>query len=150
MPRTEETGYGETPPRTWGRPDNSALNAHHAGNTPTHVGKTQDENDPDLNPKKHPHARGEDRPNSSTCSLIMETPPRTWGRPISTVSACGYDRNTPTHVGKTSLPCTNIPALWKHPHARGEDHITGLIAGGVIETPPRTWGRRQRHHRLLL
>ena len=36
------------------------------------------------------------------------------------------------------------PSTWKHPHARGEDVGTILIVSGMMETPPRTWGRRHQ------
>ena len=51
-------------------------------------------------------------------------------------------RNTPTHVGKTPLPCKAYTASWKHPHARGEDPSCSNSITFVAETPPRTWGRR--------
>ena len=50
---------------------------------------------------KHPHARGEDRCQTGACTRFGETPPRTWGRLFGYVDEDGYDRNTPTHVGKT-------------------------------------------------
>ena len=72
---------------------------------------------------------------------LTETPPRAWGRHAliqSVVPTCG---NTPTCVGKTESPITYLPALWKHPHVRGEDPPTLRLAASLPETPPRAWGR---------
>ena len=54
-------------------------------------------------------------------------------------------RNTPTHVGKTAHSPPRHQDGEKHPHARGED---GFLLDGLAlpeETPPRTWGRPDRH-----
>ena len=72
---------------------------------------------------------------------LTETPPRAWGRHAliqSVVPTCG---NTPTCVGKTESPITYLPALWKHPHVRGEDATHFLERSPFKETPPRAWGR---------
>ena len=50
----------ETPPRTWGRPHDEVGEVIGIGNTPTHVGKTDDVEDLLVAYRKHPHARGED------------------------------------------------------------------------------------------
>ena len=36
----------------------------------------------------------------------------------------------------------------KHPHARGEDTVLQIIYIFLLETPPRTWGRREVRHQL--
>ena len=94
-----------------------------------------------VEPEKHPHARGEDRSRSVTCTTLLETPPRTWGRrPQGYISGQPLG-NTPTHVGKTLPPATAPGTFRKHPHARGEDVYPDLPVIGTPETPPRTWGR---------
>ena len=106
------------------------------------MGKTDEAPPPPPPERKHPHARGEDRLMILFLIERMETPPRTWGRQLTTLGGSTLCRNTPTHVGKTSdrraLP---LPAQ-KHPHARGEDIKRYLTPTVIAETPPRTWGRR--------
>ena len=110
-------------------------------NTPTHVGKTADKANAVINGKKHPHARGEDRDSMRWILWTLETPPRTWGRPILLPRASFPEGNTPTHVGKTFLREGLVVLLTKHPHARGEDTLALYRKLYRQETPPRTWGR---------
>ena len=139
------TKYGvsltETPPRTWGRRSTVLYTCAHRGNTPTHVGKTARCPGLLLRQEKHPHARGEDVYLLFVLLFIMETPPRTWGRPNTTELSNKTQRNTPTHVGKTFTFCLFSCSSWKHPHARGEDHDCVSSDTRIVETPPRTWGR---------
>ena len=97
-PSSPET---ETPPRTWGR----LFAPHGPGdrdrNTPTHVGKTNVKLKAVQTAKKHPHARGEDLSLVDPLIWWPETPPRTWGRHDIYEEGKPFDRNTPTHVGKT-------------------------------------------------
>ena len=71
--------------------------------------------------EKHPHACGEDWPTSGMTYLLLETPPRLWGR-------------LATHRIKIGL-CR------KHPHACGEDLFSISTCRAWAETPPRLWGR---------
>ena len=91
--------------------------------------------------EKHPHARGEDPSRMATRGMMVETPPRTWGRRSEAISAFNSLRNTPTHVGKTSRPSHSPSRRQKHPHARGEDPMKRVPGQWDVETPPRTWGR---------
>ena len=50
---------------------------------------------------KHPHGRGEDCVTRSAKTLEAETPPRAWGRLLSSAKTEGCNGNTPTGVGKT-------------------------------------------------
>ncbi len=50
------------------------------GNTPTCVGKTAESLLALRDAEKHPHVRGEDDAETMQEALIMETPPRAWGR----------------------------------------------------------------------
>ena len=112
----------ETPPRTWGRRIAACHGPPEEGNTPTHVGKTGARRCARQEDGKHPHARGEDCGKIWIWKLLIETPPRTWGRHDWGHLAFCYPRNTPTHVGKTAA------------HS--------LKRNANVETPPRTWGRR--------
>ena len=92
----------ETPPRTWGRQSFGQARKRIKRNTPTHVGKTVPRITHGACRGKHPHARGEDVMSPFYLLMILETPPRTWGRRPAAMEAGITSRNTPTHVGKTS------------------------------------------------
>ena len=111
----------ETPPRAWGRllyVSNCALSTR---NTPTCVGKTFPKISMAFTVKKHPHVRGEDSPLANASSEPIETPPRAWGRRVSSVWETSSPRNTPTCVGKTERKESSMKLFKKHPHVRGED-----------------------------
>ena len=91
------------------------------GNTPTSVGKTKRGHGFANAWGKHPHERGEDGAIRGLLVVILETPPRAWGRPSSRASSITAFRNTPTSVGKT-----------------GYHWIKSMTR---LETPPRAWGR---------
>ena len=131
----------ETPPRAWGRPGRLRLAGAAVGNTPTSVGKTTRPCSCASRARKHPHERGEDFPAFSSFSSPAETPPRAWGRPFVSTPEQQYLRNTPTSVGKTDQRRLRRPALWKHPHERGEDRALTPEDAARLETPPRAWGR---------
>ena len=95
--------YIETPPRTWGRQSSRISGNAERRNTPTHVGKTKSKKVKKSHKRKHPHARGEDYLSVCTVLLMLETPPRTWGRLLYRTSRTKAARNTPTHVGKTDF-----------------------------------------------
>ena len=134
----------ETPPRTWGRHNDTMVSADNLRNTPTHVGKTASLTAMISVKEKHPHARGEDTKARLVFAPEKETPPRTWGRQRARRRAQSLGRNTPTHVGKTIRGGHQHNYDKKHPHARGEDMVAKLINSMVGETPPRTWGRLPR------
>ena len=95
----------ETPPRAWGRRYCSRAASNARGNTPTCVGKTL------LSPLsrhrhwKHPHVRGDDVSTIPRSTNAVETPPRAWGRPSSSLPSIRHCGNTPTCVGKTPTYC---------------------------------------------
>ncbi len=93
----------ETPPRAWGKPENGYFVTHSNGNTPTGVGKTV-QVPPGMHlARKHPHGRGENFTHITVANLILETPPRAWGKHNHKSEAKQLFRNTPTGVGKTVL-----------------------------------------------
>ena len=112
-----------------------------SGNTPTHVGKTENPLKEPCDLQKHPHARGEDNWMILVTPTDGETPPRTWGRLKVANPAGKLVGNTPTHVGKTCHRGRIRAGVRKHPHARGEDRLSMAVSVAVRETPPRTWGR---------
>ena len=111
----------ETPPRMWGRRYLRCRCSLFAGNTPTHVGKTQ----------------------GKSCLLFYasETPPHMWGRQKWRSPYWRRLRNTPTHVGKANVRWATNLIERKHPHAYGEDSPSFAVLALAGETPPRMWGR---------
>ena len=93
-------GKWETPPRLWGRSDKLALMSCVVGNTPTPVGKMRDTDTPHTTRQKHPHACGEDPVVDPDAPVVLETPPRLWGRYHQDGTGKPGLRNTPTPVGK--------------------------------------------------
>ena len=92
---------------------------------------------------KHPHGRGEDLRQATIQNQTLETPPRAWGRLAQAYANKQLNRNTPTGVGKTSLPYMTEEHIRKHPHGRGEDQMRNIVNQINLETPPRAWGRRR-------
>ena len=93
---------GETPPRAWGRRIDFNGSTVAGRNTPTSVGKTPGRTLLERVRWKHPHERGEDWRDMVQAHLLVETPPRAWGRQMRSKARLGNYRNTPTSVGKTT------------------------------------------------
>ena len=70
-----------------------------------------------------------------------ETPPRAWGRWLSTPPVGAGGGNTPTGVGKMFRGQSTASRVQKHPHGRGEDKAGNCLVLVPLETPPRAWGR---------
>ena len=131
----------ETPPRAWGRRRRRRYRRAFGRNTPTGVGKTGAFASSYTPYGKHPHGRGEDLEVELHEGPTLETPPRAWGRRVAVASLLEQPGNTPTGVGKTLPPCPSAICTEKHPHGRGEDCGCQGPCQGLIETPPRAWGR---------
>ena len=69
---------------------------------------------------------GEDPPARPDVSVLVETPPRVWGRLTSGGVGCLEVGNTPTCVGKTGSGRGSAGLTVKHPHVCGEDPETAL------------------------
>ena len=63
------------------------------------------------------------------------------GEDLTTGIPASLQGNTPTCVGKTTLPRGHGKGTQKHPHVRGEDLFQMSREAARIETPPRAWGR---------
>ena len=128
--------------------------------------------------------RGEDDARFKDSYAAEETPPHAWGRhgytpdiktseekhPHMRGDARGKEpagdypsRNTPTCVGKTTIPVMMeffrgkhphmrgedtwtvmlVLTTGKHPHMRGEDGHIGIRVLAIAETPPHAWGRHK-------
>ena len=153
---------GETPPRTWRRPERSTAHsvhqgntrryvsgfprceAHsvHQGNTSTDVEKTTSFCFPLICGRKHLHGRGEDdtrarKPQDAlrnTSADVEKTTCWLWHPAVGWKHLHGR--------GENSKPS---PFLLVHPekhlHGRGEDAVAKGVDDMVVETPPRTWRR---------
>jgi len=53
--------------------------------------------------------------------VLLETPPRAWGKLDDGIASRVDVRNTPTGVGKTAMAAMRLAAIEKHPHGRGEN-----------------------------
>ena len=121
--RTGRASETETPPRAWGRPEHDQYGDVSGRNTPTCVGKTPRPWSSSDARRKHPHVRGEDSISPELPSVLLETPPRAWGRHRPGSDALQCRGNTPTCVGKTSSLNGRGGHDEKHPHVRGEDAL---------------------------
>ena len=70
----------ETPPQAWGRLVDVGITLPTCRNTPTGVGKTDNDRHNTATGEKHPHRRGEDTTGLSAAEHTAETPPQAWGR----------------------------------------------------------------------
>ncbi len=111
--------FPETPPHTWRKLTNMALNFWNLRNTSTHVEKTSR------------HGRRQ--------SSKEETPPHTWRKLYKTYRLTSKDRNTSTHVEKTDRFIENQKFREKHLHTRGENAAVEKLPELPKETPPHTW-----------
>ena len=129
----------ETPPRTWRKRYRQTLKPPLFRNTSTHVEKTSASYASSAGYRKHLHARGENFGSSGWVRLGLETPPRTWRKPIVAFWLYEIGRNTSTHVEKTLTIHSNKIIRWKHLQARGENQAHTTLKYRQEETPPRTW-----------
>ena len=93
----------ETPPRAWGRPDRKGCVRQSIRNTPTRVGKTPRAEFWYLEHRNTPTRVGKTPLGAERKHVVVETPPRAWGRPWLRMRSRTRSRNTPTRVGKTRM-----------------------------------------------
>ena len=77
---TDKIKHG-TPPRLWGKRRSTAQECGDCRYTPTPVGKTLYDFADSVHLTVHPHACGENSPDSRTKVPSSGTPPRLWGKP---------------------------------------------------------------------
>ncbi len=92
----------------------------------------------------HPHARGENGLRASSPPIRYGSPPRAWGKLISTNYGATWSRFTPTRVGKTRVLQALAQIGEVHPHARGENPSSCSAIASLLGSPPRAWGKRTR------
>ena len=119
-----------TPPRVWGKPQQSAGNR--------------------LFRSVHPHVCGENSLKTDGQSAVLGTPPRVWGKLIVIIILIYIIRYTPTCVGKT-ISCPDSTSLKKvHPHVCGENNSLCQKSCMDSGTPPRVWGKQSAPQPFLL
>ena len=111
-----------SPPRVWGRLQDSDKFLACSRFTPTRVGKTIK--------------------NEREAAAFSGSPPRMWGRRCEQGADIFSPRFTPTRVGKTEAFSILARAMAVHPHACGEDADLIRCAPDCLGSPPRVWGRR--------
>ena len=137
-------GFG-SPPRVWGKLLTLRHCVHHRRFTPTRVGKTQPYAYSPVPPTVHPHACGENQGNPVAESGGVGSPPRVWGKLLRPSETRWRRRFTPTRVGKTSVVQAAGRSTPVHPHACGENRVSGQAFAQVLGSPPRVWGKRKRN-----
>ena len=125
----------------WRRHQGSKRTFCRPRNTSTDVEKTDECGKAGCPLQKHLHGRGEDLSYGFLTGLALETPPRTWRRPLTGEDDVTLLGNTSTDVEKTPQRIMETVSLKKHLHGRGEDMLSGHFSAPSMETPPRTWRR---------
>ena len=91
---------------------------------------------------EHPHERGADGNRLIGAVSDGGAPPRAWGGPQRSWSDARPQRSTPTSVGRTGIGARRRRPSPEHPHERGADHRSQVIADLGNGAPPRAWGGR--------
>ncbi len=109
------------PPRVWGRRGQGRLGR--AGQ------------------QGQPHAGGDNASSAFTPSFSHGAPPRVWRRRAGRRGNRPRRRATPTRVGTTNLGIVVSATEAGHPHACGDDGVSGQPGAIRLGPPPRVWGR---------
>ena len=70
----------------------------------------------------HPHAGGENSPTGYAQSAWIGSPPRGWGKRVTSLLRMAFE-----------------PV---HPHAGGENFMLAVLSLITVGSPPRGWGKR--------
>ena len=136
------TSITGSPPRVWGKLCPSAVICAAWRFTPTCVGKTILAFCAGSHPVVHPHVCGENFGSVLKRTGCVGSPPRVWGKHESGTTAFGYQRFTPTCVGKTGPQKLAPPMTRVHPHVCGENKNSEKRIAWEEGSPPRVWGKR--------
>ena len=131
-------------PLTRGKRAPQAIDLPANGLIPTHAGKTAGRV---LRPDRrgaHPHSRGENLARRHVLRCFRGSSPLTRGKrpPIRAVGKRGG--LIPTHAGKTSRFRPTRPAVWAHPHSRGENRSRRGRRERLRGSSPLTRGKHPR------
>src|SRR5262249_12585043 len=109
---------------------------------PTRVGRTRDRAELHQWVADHPHARGENPVGLGIPAATTGPSPRAWGEPHRDHAEGAGDRTIPTRVGRTCTLPNRSGNSSDHPHARGENVVSGLRRWYRSGPSPRAWGER--------
>ena len=79
--------------------------------------------------------------------ILLGSPPRLWGKRQSEWLVLSGLRFTPTLVGKTKIKRMAMREIQVHPHACGENICGQADIDRPEGSPPRLWGKPDRHTR---
>ncbi len=134
--------FGGSPPRAWGRRGRPGEPARPLRFTPTCVGTATPSNRTRRVGTVHPHVRGDGISNVNAAIAAYGSPPRAWGRPVSTRAPGPPNRFTPTCVGTASGLSSLVGLPPVHPHVRGDGRFLDRRHVISLGSPPRAWGRQ--------
>ena len=115
-------------PRAWGEHELVSLYCVAIRTIPTRVGRTE-----------APNICGD---------WCFGPSPRAWGEQHAHTVGLDSLRTIPTRVGRTRMICCALNGRSDHPHARGENAITGARFGSSSGPSPRAWGELNLAHRV--
>ncbi len=135
-----QLGHG-SPPRAWGRPAGIANRPERERITPTGVGTALRRNWRSRSRPDHPHGRGDGAVSANHWMAAFGSPPRAWGRLVSSRCPRGPGRITPTGVGTALRRNWRSRSRPDHPHGRGDGTACPMGGNSAGGSPPRAWGR---------
>ena len=116
-----------SPPRAWGRRNDTLQARHVVRFTPTCVGTAGFAVAMQFVITVHPHVRGDGDYGLDVVGQPPGSPPRAWGRLDVALDVARRSRFTPTCVGTAGNedPATSTQSV--HPHVRGDGHLCCII-----------------------
>ena len=109
-----------SPPYTWGAPALKVVIKAELGITPIYMGSTANGYLGKWGYGDHPHIHGEHFKTIEMASLVVGSPPYTWGALQTPQSTLISQRITPIYMGSTVTASCAMLATEDHPHIHGE------------------------------
>ncbi len=126
----------------WGERCRYPLHPKGTRTIPTRVGRTQTTSSTEPQGADHPHACGENFPDSTVKRHADGPSPRVWGEPPAFQELHKGRRTIPTRVGRTGAGALIFQPCSDHPHACGENCWSGRRSFRASGPSPRVWGER--------
>ena len=112
-----------SPPYTWGAPVCNPLQKSDHRITPIYMGSTNHNTLRGRSHWDHPHIHGEHARRRSTGSLILGSPPYTWGALTDDDKQTFANGITPIYMGSTEDDGRTRAIIRDHPHIHGEHYL---------------------------
>ncbi len=109
-----------SPPRAWGRHEQTPSGGQRHRITPTGVGTARRCRTSAAGGPDHPHGRGDGITSSKISTAPCGSPPRAWGRLRPVQDHRRHRRITPTGVGTALSRSPPVRRFTDHPHGRGD------------------------------